>query len=247
VGLAGTSAGLHARPLQSSGEVALASQLVDQGLAITTDTPVLQAAMAWSSPGGWSFGLAGAVETRAPGHPVVLVARASRAWSLSDDWLAQASVLRYDYRGEQGRRFPDRSAANLYFSFRDLLTVGASASRASGSGRWLAAADLAANYPLLDGLSLTLGAGIAEAVDTPRYPDYPGGYPGGYRGVDQGGGGDAGRGPATRRYGHGSLGLAWSGGPWRLELDRNWSSLGAREVYGTRAASDWVASLAWRY
>ena len=23
--------------------------------------------------------------------------------------------------------------------------------------------------------------------------------------------------------------------------------LGAREVYGTRAASDWVASLAWRY
>ena len=52
VGLAGTSAGLHARPLQSSGEVALASQLVYQGLEITTDTPVLQAAMAWSSQPG---------------------------------------------------------------------------------------------------------------------------------------------------------------------------------------------------
>src|SRR3546814_8666113 len=76
-----------------SGEVALSSQLVDRGLAISPATPIVQGSVSWMSPGGWSMGLAGGVELRSPGQPVVVLGRVSRFWSISDDWLAHASLL----------------------------------------------------------------------------------------------------------------------------------------------------------
>src|SRR3546814_5676124 len=47
-------------------------------------------------------------------------------------------------------------------------------------------------------------------------------------------------------YGYGSLGLAWSDGALRLQLDRNMNSLGDRRLYGTQAPSDWSATVSWR-
>src|SRR3546814_20366133 len=60
--LACLSAPLHAQSRPFSGEVALSSQLVDRGLAISPATPIVQGSVSWMSPGGWSMGLAGGVE-----------------------------------------------------------------------------------------------------------------------------------------------------------------------------------------
>src|SRR3546814_2236263 len=76
--LACLSAPLHAQSWPFSGEVALSSQLVDRGLAISPATPILQGSASWMSPGGWSMGLAGGVELRSPGQPVVVLGRVSR-------------------------------------------------------------------------------------------------------------------------------------------------------------------------
>src|SRR3546814_11817764 len=89
--------------------------------------PILQGSVSWMSPGGWSMGLAGGVELRSPGQPAVVLGRVSRFWSLSDDWLAHASLLYYDYRAARYRGIPDRAEANLYFTSRDTLRVGVSA------------------------------------------------------------------------------------------------------------------------
>ncbi|HEY9540606.1 MAG TPA: hypothetical protein VIR05_03090 [Luteimonas sp.] len=234
--LACLSAPLHAQSRPFSGEVALSSQLVDRGLAISPATPILQGSASWMSPGGWSMGLAGGVELRSPGQPVVVLGRVSRFWSLSDDWLAHASLLYYDYRAERYRGIPDRAEANLYFTYRDTLSVGVSAMRPSGdqARRLLGAADVEVSYPLARHLSLTAGAGIAQASAGPyRY--------GGYR-----------YGPKNARdrvqlYGYGSLGLAWSDGALRLQLDRNMNSLGDRRLYGTQAPSDWSATVSWSF
>src|SRR3546814_16236723 len=85
------------------------------------------------SPGGWSMGLAGGVELRSPGQPVVVLGRVSRFWSLSDDWLAHASLLSYDYRAERYRGIPDRAEANPSFTYRDPLTDGYSPMRPRGT------------------------------------------------------------------------------------------------------------------
>lgn len=225
--LACLAAPLRAQSSRIGGEVALASQLVDQGLAITPTTPVLQGAIAWTSPNGWSLGLAGGMEIRSPGRPVVALARVSRSWTLSDDWRAQASLLYYDYRRS---RIPDRADANLSFAYRDIVTFGFSAVRVGGSGnrRLRGAADMAASWPLTQHLSLSAGAGVAQTAV--RRGGYYRQYPG--PGHDH-----------VLLYGYGNLGLAWTDGPWRLQMDRTMNSLGQRRAYGSRAPSDWVATL----
>jgi hypothetical protein len=230
--LACLSAPLHAQSSSFSGEVALASQLVDQGLAITPDTPILQGAVSWASPTGWSFGLAGGAELRSPSRPVVVLARVSRAWAPSGDWLAQASLLYYGYRSEGASRTPDRAHANLYFTYRDTLTFGVSAIRVSGNQdqRLLGAVDVNARWPLSDHVSLSAGAGIAQA-SVRSHGRGPYAYRGHGYGYDH-----------LQLYGYGSLGLAWSDGSWRLQVDRNMNSLGARRAYGNQAPH-WVATV----
>lgn len=220
---------------QFGGEVALASQLVDQGVAITPSTPVLQGAVSWTSPNGWSGGLAAGVEVRSPGNPVIFLARVSRSWALSGDWLAQANLLHYDYRAGSGRGFPDRAEANLYFSYRDAFTIGASAIRTSGARqqRLLGAANVAVNYPLAPHVSVSAGFGVAQAAIGSHDP-----HAYRYRGYRQ---------APIKTYGYGSLGLVWSDGPVRLQLARNFNSLGSRRVYGAQAAEPWVATVSWSF
>lgn len=225
-------AAVHAQS-RVDGKIALSSQLVDRGLAITPTTPILQGAVSWTSPTGWSLGAASAVETRSPGTPVMALARVSRAWAPSAEWQAQASLLYYDYRGSG---MPDRLDANLYFTYRDLLSLGVSAIRVDNPRaprRVTGAADATLNWPVASHLSLSAGVGIGQATITTygrRRPPYHSGAGRTYR-YDQ-----------VRVYGYGSLGLAWSHGPWRLQVDRNMDSLGDRRVYGARAPG-WVATL----
>lgn len=232
--LASLSAPLHAQSSPFSGEVALASRLVDRGLAITPDTPIVQGAVSWMSPGGWSLGAAGGVEVRS-GRSVMALARASRLWAPSGDWLVQAGVLYYDYRSGSGAG-ADRIDANLAFIYRDTLTFGVSAIHpVGGQGqRLLGAADANVSWPLTQRLSLVAGAGIAQATVRPRYRA---GYR--YRGRGYG---------RMQSYGYGNLGLAWADGPWRLQLDRNLSSLDARRAYyGSGDSPDWVATVSWSF
>jgi uncharacterized protein (TIGR02001 family) len=222
----------HAQSSPFGGEVALASRLVDRGLAITPGTPILQGALSWTSPDGWSLGAAGSAEVRS-GEPVVALARASRAWAPSDDWLVQAGLLYYDYRAGSGTGFPDRVEANLAFSYRDIATFGVSAIHPfTGRGqRLLGAADANLSWPLTQRLSLVAGAGIAQASVRARY--YRAGYR--YRGRGQ---------VRTQLYGYGNLGLGWAGGPWSLRLERNLASLDADRIYyGTGDAPGWVATV----
>lgn len=233
--LACLSTPLHAQSSRFSGKLALASQLVDRGLEITPATPVLQGSVSWTSPKGWSLGLAGGVEVRSPGDPVVALARVSRFWALSSDWQAQAGLLYYDYGAERGQDIPDRADASLYFTYRDTLTIGISAIHVSGyqGRRLLGAADIDLSWPLTRHVSLSAGAGIAQAAVASYGP-------GGYRR-------DGYHHAPILLYGYGHLGLAWSDGPWHLQLGRNISSLGERRVYGTQASSGWVATLSWSF
>jgi len=234
IALAGLSTPAHAQSSRFSGDLALSSPLVDQGLAITGATPVLQGAVSWASPGGWSAGLATGVEIRSPGTPVMALARVSRAWVPSGDWLVQASLLYYDYRGERGDVIPDRAHANVYFTWRDTLTFGVSAIRVDRghAQRMLGAADAELVWPLGERLSLSAGAGVAQALVVTRYTyghwDYV---------YERG-----------KVYGYGNVGLAWRQGPWTLQLDRTRTSLGSDGAYaGTRQPADWVATVAWSF
>jgi hypothetical protein len=215
------------------GKIALSSQLVDRGLAITPATPILQGAVSWASSSGWSLGAAGAVETGSPGTPVMALARVSRAWAPSAEWQAQASLLYYDYRATA---MPDRLDANLYFTYRDLVSFGVSAIRIDNPRaprRLAGAADATLSWPIARHLSLSAGAGIGQAtITTYGYRRPPSLY----------GAARAYRYDHVRSYAYGSLGVAWSDGPWRLQVDRNMNSLGDRRVYGARAPG-WVATL----
>jgi hypothetical protein len=219
------------------GKIALSSQLVDRGLAITPATPILQGAVSWASSSGWSLGAAGAVETGSPGTPVMALARVSRAWAPSAEWQAQASLLYYDYRATA---MPDRLDANLYFTYRDLVSFGVSAIRIDNPRaprRLAGAADATLSWPIARHLSLSAGAGIGQAtITTYGYRRPPSLY----------GAARAYRYDHVRSYAYGSLGVAWSDGPWRLQVDRNMNSLGDRRVYGARAPG-WVATLSWAF
>lgn len=231
---AGVSASAHAQSSPFGGEIALASQLVDRGLPLAADTPVLQGAASWASAGGWSLGLAGGVEVRS-GQPVLGLARASRTWAPSGDWLVQASLLYYDYRGGDGGT-RDRADASVAFTYRDTVTFGVSALHPIGGWgqRLLGAADANVSWPLTPHLSFVAGAGVAQATVRPRYRA-------GYHYRSRGHG-------RLQSYGYGNLGLAWAGGPWRLRIDRNLASLDAgRAYYGSGGSPDWVATVSWSF
>ena len=102
------SGALHAQSSNFGGAVALSNQLVDRGLAVTPKTPVLQGALSWTTPSGWSLGLSASSETRSPGRVVEALAQASYAWSLSSDWQMQTGLLYYRYGNDSHWRVYDR-------------------------------------------------------------------------------------------------------------------------------------------
>jgi hypothetical protein len=221
---------LLAQSAPIGGSVALDSQLVDRGLAITPATPILQGEARWSSPTGWSLDLAAGSELRSPRLAEAL-AQLARAWQVSGNWQVQASLLYYD-APRRGRARPyRRMEADMSWIYRDVLTLGLSALRPLGDpdARTNLALDANLHWPLTRHLSLAAGAGVA------RFQRAAYGYYGYY--------GETG----SAYYGYGQLGLAWTAGRWRAELDRIATDGAPPSRRGTGGLSPWLASVSWSF
>jgi hypothetical protein len=244
------SSRVRAEPADFNGAVALSSQLVDRGQAITGDTPVLQAAASWNfatgesasgPPSGWSLGLVGSTEVRSPGRIVVTLLEASRYWPLTRDWQMQVGLLYYGYTGRIGSRAMDRAETGVSWTYRDVLTLGLSAIYVIGAPghQPRGAADLDLHWPLAGRFSLSIGAGISQSLatyDTCRcgYASREGeGYERPYRHART----------AAGHYGYGHVGLLWSRGPWRLGLERIVTDAPAQQQWGDLGATPWVATV----
>ena len=208
----------HAAAGNLGGGLALSSQLIDRGQAITPATPIVQGNLAWTS-GGWALGLSGSARVHAPGgHFVEAIAQAAHYWTLSDNWSMQAGLLYYKYPDSQ--RFFDRTEAGLHWTFRDVLTIGLSATSSvhRESQHWREAADATFRWPLTSHLSLSAGAGVARSLTDPYRP-----------------------------YRYGQAGLAWTQGAWRLEVLRIASDQKLRYARAYPSAEPWVATLLWSF
>jgi uncharacterized protein (TIGR02001 family) len=218
----------HAQSAGFSGVVALSSQLVDRGQAVTPATPILQGAVSWTSPSGWSLGVSGSSRLRSPDDVVEALAQASRYWSLSGDWQMQTGLLYYNYPGNSRSRVYNRAELGASLIYRDVLTFGLSAAHVfrSGNQRPRAAADIGFHWPLAWHISLSAGAGVAQTLIARRYPNT----------YDQ-----------PNHYAYGQVGLMWAQGPWRVELDHIQSNLPDAGRQGNLDVSPWVATLSWSF
>lgn len=242
---------LQAQSTTFNGTVALSSQLVDRGQAVTGDTPILQGAAAWTFPAeevvsrtfpsGWSLGLSGSTEVRSPNRLVEALVQISRYWSVSGDWQMQVSLLYYRYPGNTGSRAFDRTEAGVNWSYRDVLTFGLSALYVIGakSHQPRAAADINLHWPLAQHFSLSAGAGITQSLIAP-YSPYHHAYTGSYDYAHASHYSSA----RAGHYGYGHVGLLWSNGPWRIELDRIVAAPETQQQWANLDdSSSWVATV----
>lgn len=222
---AGAVAPAQAQSQAWSGVVALGSQLVDRGVAITPRGPILQAAGTWSPPGGWAIGASASAQLQAPRRIVETLAQVARSWSLSSDWQMQSNLLYYHYPRHGQARTYDRTEFGVGWIYRDVVTIGLSATHLNdyGGQRPRGAADLGLRWPVARHLSITASAGVAQELVPPRGRSYD--WPNHYY------------------YGH--LGLTWNEGPWRVDLAHIMSN---RDTHGFQPeVSPWVATVAWAF
>ncbi|HEX8778529.1 MAG TPA: hypothetical protein VF738_10455 [Rhodanobacter sp.] len=227
--------GLHAQSTGFHGAVALSSQLVDRGQAVTNQTPILQGAASWTLPTGWSLDLSAGTELRTPSHLAEASARVSHYWPLSNAWQMQTDLLYYRYSGSARARAFDRAEAGIHWMYRDVLTFGLSAARVldARDRRTLGAADLDFHWPLPWHFYLSAGAGIAQTPATP-YRGY--GHAGPYYDRES---------PDSYRYGH--AGLIWAVGNWRAELQRIVTDPRVYRQRGVPSVAPWVVTVSWSF
>jgi len=246
---------LHAQSTTFSGIAALSSQLVDRGQVITGDTPILQGAASWtfptegtasrSLPSGWSLGLSGSTETRSPNRLVEAMAQASRYWSLSSEWQMQVSLLYYRYPSSTGgSRAFDRAETGVSWSYRDVLTFGLSAIHVIGAKNQplRGAADINLHWPLAGHFSLSAGAGITQSLAAPYRP-----YHHVYNSPASHAYANYAYSSRTDHYSYGHMGLLWSDGPWRIELDRIVAAPETQQQWANLDASPWIATISWSF
>jgi uncharacterized protein (TIGR02001 family) len=222
----GLSLPLRAQTAPLGGTLALTSQLVDRGLAITPATPVAQGELRWSSPAGWSLDVVAASELRSPQLAVAMV-QVARAWPVAENWQVQGSLLYYDSPRRGWARAYRRAEANMTFIYRDVLTLNLSALHPLGveDAHTNVAADANLRWPLTRHLSLAAGAGVAR---------FQYGY--GYHGETHAG-----------YYSYGQVGLVWAAGRWRAELDRIATDGAPPSRRGSGGLSPWLASVSWSF
>jgi len=210
---------LHAQSSSFGGVVALSNQLVDRGLAVTPKTPVLQGALSWTTPSGWSLGLSASTETRSPGQVVEALTQAAYAWSLSTDWQMQTSLLYYRYGNDSHWRTYDRVELGANWIYRDVLTLGISEARLihTGGRGPRGGADIGFRWPVAPHLSVTASVGTAQYLIPPYNREYP-------------------------RYQYGHAGLAWDNDGWRVELKRIVTEHAPRPD-GSPSVSRWNATV----
>jgi uncharacterized protein (TIGR02001 family) len=212
---------VHAQASPLTGTIALNSQLVDRGVAVTRPGPVLQGALAWTSPSGWSAGVSASAQLRTPRGFASFVAQVAHSWSLSADWQMQANLLGYRYPSHGRARTYDRTELGVSWIYRDVLTVGLSASHMNhyGGQRPRGAADVGVRWPLAGGFSLAASAGVAQELVPPRRAGYE----------------------RRNHYYYGHAGLTWDNGPWRVEV-AHIASNRDRPAYQPRV-SPWTATI----
>jgi uncharacterized protein (TIGR02001 family) len=225
IALAQVCPGVHAQTSSLSGTVALSSQLVDRGLAITQPGPVLQGALNWTSPSGWSAGVSASAQARTPRGFVGFVAQVAHAWSLSSDWQIQANLLDYRYPSHGRGRTYDRTELGVSFIYRDVLTAGLSVSHLNryGGQRPRGAADIGLRWPLSRGFSLSASAGVAQELVPPRGTGYE----------------------RRNHYYYGHAGVAWDNGPWRVEVAHIASD--RDRLSRQPKVSPWTATVSWAF
>ncbi|WP_266182600.1 TorF family putative porin [Dyella humicola] len=235
----GLSAAPPAQAADLSGTVALSSQLVDRGQAVSPQTPILQGAGSYSFATGWSLGLSASTEVRSPDHIAEALAQVSRDWSLATDWQMQAGVAYYDYPGNARARPYERVEGTLDWIYRDVLTFGLSAIYGMNSQvpRFRGAADVNFHWPLPAHFSFSAGAGVTRSAVSPCHAggqecasSYEYARPGYYEPL-----------PAET-YGYGHAGLIWSKGSWHMELDRVVTS-GLTRPRGSFDTAPWLATV----
>ena len=205
------------------GSVAVSSQLVDRGVAVTQPAPIVQGAVNWMSRDGWSLGVSASYQTRSPGRVAETLTQVAKSWSLSDDWQVQAGLLDYRYPGSpKATRNYDRTELGASVIWRDVLTMSVSAIQmAHRGGGPRGAADVGFRWPLGWHVSATGGLGLAQYL----WPAYR------YHAYAR---------PDRYSYGHG--GLVWQNGPWRVELIHVFTN--RERNYGERSVSPWTATVA---
>lgn len=233
----------HAQSANLSGTVALSSQLVDRGLPITSQTPIVQGSVAWATPRGWSLRLSASTEARSPDHFTETFAQAARYWTLAPDWQMGANLSYYDYPGSRQARTYDRVEAGMGWVYRDVLTFGLSVIDGVGPGdhQLRGSADVGFHWPLPGHFGFSAGAGIAQypVVLHSRYDhDHASSYE--YDGVTYY--------SYTRwdTYGYGHVGLMWTYASWRLELDRILTR-GLKRPRNSFDTAPWVATLSFSF
>ena len=241
--LSGTllTAPLHAQSPPLSGAVAVSSQLIDRGLAISPNTPIVQGNLTWSSASGWILGMSAATEVRSVGHGSEAMAEVAHYWPLSSDWRMQAGVVYYAYPGNGPSRPFERVETGVNWMYRDVLSFGLSAITLTHGDDHSprGAADVDVHWPLPQHFAVSAGLGVAQPLTgSAGYASYvPNGPYGGYVYYH----------PARMRsyYGYGHIGLGWGYGPWRVELDRVFTDPDMRRQGA--AAAPWVGTISWAF
>lgn len=222
---AGAVAPAQAQSSAWGGVAALGSQLVDRGVAITPPGPILQGAGTWSLPEGWSVGASASAQLRTPRRIVETLAQVARSWSLSSDWQVQSNLLYYHYPRHGQARTYDRTELGVGWIYRDVLTLGLSATHLNdyGGQRPRGAADVGLRWPVARQLSITASAGVAQELVPPRGSDYD----------------------RRNHYYYGHLGLTWTEGPWRVDLAHIMSN--RDKLRFQPGVSPWVATVSWAF
>ncbi|HEY4145838.1 hypothetical protein [Pinirhizobacter sp.] len=215
-----------------SGQVAVGSQLVDRGLAITSARPVVQGAVSWATPDGWALGASAGAPMSSPGNIAESLLQGSRAWAVSTDWQVQASLMYYRYTRVGTSRNYSRAEAGMAWVYRDTLTLGLSAVRAINSPasdhRVRPGADINFRWPLPWGFSFSTGVGVSQTLVVAE---------------TYGATGARAYYPRVTGYRYGHVGLAWERGPWRVDLERVDSDLGKHDHRGNLDAAPWVGTI----
>lgn len=184
-----------------SGTVAVSSQLVDLGVAVTRDTPVVQGGANWLSRDGWAVGVFTSYQTGAPRHWAEGIVQVAKAWQASDNWQLQGNLLHYRYpSSDKSARALDRTELGGTLMYRDVLALSVwTIELAHRPGGLRSEADAGLRWPLTAHLSASAAVGIAQYLAPYRW------YPNNKR-------------PDWFSYGH--AGLRWDNGPWQIEVLR---------------------------
>jgi len=204
----------------------VSSQLVDLGVAVTRDAPVVQGEASWLSQDGWVLSVSSSYQIGAPRQWTEGIVQVAKAWQPSENWQLQANLIHYRYpSSDSSARALDRTEFGGTLMFRDVLTLNAwTLELAHRPGGLRSEADAGLRWPLTTRLSASAALGVAQYLAPRSW------YPGNKR-------------PDWFSYGH--TGLRWDDGPWQVEILHITSNF--RRTRYEFPVAPWVTTVARRF